>query len=145
MEEEKKWDHTYSASKNDQKWPGHSSAGVTYRSFKTGNYFSERGRFDSVLLDTAQRFKVSDCVKEKNPKYHEIMAKLKDPSLIAEKHARASIKPDMTLLKKKLNDNSSRRIDKEIQKNKITNLGIPIVSVHNLKEYQRNKISDILK
>ena len=51
----------------------------------------------------------------------------------------------MTLLKRRLNDKSSRRIDKEIQKNKVVNLGIPIISTHNLKDFQKNKIEQILK
>ena len=69
---------------------------------------------------------------------------MKDPSLTKEKQAKASIKPDMTLLKRKLNDKSSRRIDEEIQKNKIANLGIPIISSHNLKDFQKNQIDKIL-
>ena len=69
---------------------------------------------------------------------------MKDPSLTREKQAKASIKPDMTLLKRKLNDKSSRRIDEEIQKNKIVNLGIPIISSHNLRDFQKNKIEKIL-
>ena len=50
----------------------------------------------------------------------------------------------MTLLKRRLNDRSSRRIDEEIQKNKVINLGIPVMSTHNLKDYQRNKVLHIL-
>jgi len=72
------------------------------------------------------------------------MAKLKNPSLVEEQQAKASIKPDMTLLKRRLNDRSSRRIDEEIKKNKVVNLGIPVMSTHNLKDFQRNKIQEIL-
>ena len=136
------WDQTYGLDKAN-KW-ANQSAYVTNRGFKTGEYFSTKTRFNSVFQQSCGKFKASECAKELNPKYKEILAKLKDPSLIKEKQDKAAIKPDMTLLKRKLNDKSSKRIDEEIQKNKVINLGIPIISTHNLKEFQKNKIQKIL-
>ena len=64
-------------------------------------YFSTHQRFHSAFANSSEQFFRSQVNKHSNPKFIEIIAKLRDPSLNAEYMEKAVIKPDVQRYGKK--------------------------------------------
>ena len=66
-----------------------------YKSRGVHDYFSTHQRFHSVFGTSGEYFQRSEVSKHNNPKFIEIIAKLRDPSLNADFMEKSVIRPEV--------------------------------------------------
>ena len=93
---------------------------------------------------SGQNFHKSECGKHSNPKFIEIIAKLRDPSLNAEFMEKSFIKPDV-VRSPKTTRIDQKMIDGHLKKNEFDNQGCPLLPIHKLDPIYQNRMQDVLK
>ena len=96
------------------------------------DYFSGNQRFESLFDFEDATLKSRDQIsKHLDPKFIEIVAKMRDPNLTADYMLKTSIRPHVNE-KTQVRKMNQSTIDKHIVKNRLDNQGYPLLPVHKM-------------